>query len=119
MKIIEVNHGLANNFGDYIEINKNLRKYPHLLSKILKHELSHTDKVFSFYDLKIDFLSDSNVNSFDLLKFMFKHPKSFTQLLPIYWTRKKGFVVDINLSLVYLIMFTIFMIVINIGTIYL
>ena len=30
LPIIEVNHGIANNFGTHIEINKNLRKYPGL-----------------------------------------------------------------------------------------
>ena len=113
MTIIEVDYGIANNFGNFIEINKNLKKYPHLLLPILKHELSHTDKFFSLKDFKLDFYEDNQINTFDMLKFMFKHPKSFTQVLPIYWTKKKGFVYDLNLIVMYLMMVFVFM-----GTIY-
>ncbi len=114
MEIREVNHGIANNFGSHIEVNKNLKKYPHLYYHVLKHELSHTDLKFSLKDLQMDFLSDSNINTRDILKFMFKHPRSFTQLLPFYYTRKKGFVYDINLLIMYLTMVCVF-----VGTIYL
>ena len=115
LQIVEVNHGIANNFGSYIEVNKNLKNYPNLYNPIMKHELSHTDKMFSLHDFKIDFLSDSKVNSLELLKFMFKHPKSFTQLLPFYWIKKKGFVFDLNLLIMYLITFCVFIGIIYIG----
>lgn len=114
MKIIEVDYGIANRFSTHIEINKNLKKYPNLYNSILKHELSHTDKLFSFKDFKLDFYHDNKINSFEMLRFMFKYPKSFTQVLPVYWTRKKGFVYDINLIVMYLTMIFVF-----IGTIYL
>ena len=40
----------------------------------------------------------------DLFKFMVKHPKSFTQLLPFYWSKEKGIVYDINLMIMYFFM---------------
>jgi len=115
MKIKYVDFGIANNFGSFIEINRNLKKYPHLLKPILKHELSHTNKFFSLKDFKLDFYEDSEINIFDMLKFMFKHPKSFSQVLPVYWTKKKGFVYDINLIVMYLMMVIIFTVTIWAG----
>ncbi len=107
LSIVEVDYGIANNFGTHIEMNRHLKDYPTLYNPILKHELSHTDKIFSLEDMKLDFLQGSQVNNWELTKFMFQHPKSFTQLLPFYWTRKKGFVYDINMTVMYLIMFSI------------
>lgn len=103
--IILVDYGIANNFGDFIEINKNLKKYPHLYNSILNHELKHKPGGFTWFDLKHD-LKGNEFNK-DLFKFMFKYPKSFTQFLPIYWTRKKGFVYDTNLILVYIFFISI------------
>lgn len=104
LPIIEVNHGIANNFGTYIEINKNLKKYPHLLKPILEHENAHTNKSISVQDFKLDFLMPQAIHYKELFKFMIKHPMSLTQLVPFYWTRKKGFVYDINLMVMYLMM---------------
>jgi len=119
MKIIEVSHSIANRFNDSIEINKHLKKYPELLKPILEHELAHTDKVWSKEDFVLDFLSKSNVNSFDLFKFMIKHPKSFLQLSPIIYSRKRGFVIDINLLIMFIIMVSIFILTISFGVKYL
>ena len=108
LPIIEVDHGIANNFGTYIEINKHLRKYPKLLNPILEHENAHTNKKFSMEDFKLDFLMPQVIHYKELVKFMFKHPKSFTQLLPFYWIKQKGFVYDINMMVMYLMMISIF-----------
>lgn len=102
--IIEVNHGIANNFGNHIEINKHLRNYPHLLNPILEHEFSHTKKPVSWEDFKLDFLTTNSIPYKDLFFFMVKHPRSFTQFLPLYWTHKKGFIFDFNLMVMYIIM---------------
>jgi len=101
MKIFYIDYGLGNNFGTHIELNKNLLKYPELHEAILNHELRHTDKLFTWKDLKND-LTETNVNSFEVLKFMLKYPKSFTQVLPFYFSKKHGFVYDLNLILIYL-----------------
>ncbi len=119
MKIIEVDHSLANRFDGYIEINKNLKKYPKLLEPILNHELAHTDKSFTWKDFKLDFFSNSKVNQWDLLKFMFKYPSSFLQLSPILYSKKKGFIVDINLLIMYTTMFVVFILTIIFGVKYL
>ena len=115
MKVKYTSWGLANRFSDCIELNKNLKKYPHLLKPILEHELSHTDKTFSIEDLKLDFTKNDKINEWDKIKFMFKYPKSLTQLLPIYWKKGKGFVYDLNLILMYLIYVAVFMSVIYFG----
>jgi len=112
MEIIEVNHSIANRFDGYIEINKNLKKYPELLEPILKHELAHTNKAFTWHDFKLDFVSNTGVNYLDLLKFMFKHPRSFLQLSPLIKSQGK-FIFDINLFIMYFVFLSIF-----IGTIY-
>ena len=115
MKIVEVNHSIANRFSNYIEINKNLKKYHKLLKPILKHELSHTDEAWSVKDFKLDFFSSSGVNQWELMKFMFKYPRSFYQLLPILYSKKKGFIVDLNLLIMYFIMVGVFSLTIFVG----
>ena len=104
--IIEVNHGIANRFGDSIEVNKHLIKYPKLYFPIIQHELSHIDNI-SKKDFEQDINSTHKIDQIQLLKFVFKHPKSLTQLLPFYYTKKRKFVYDINLVIVYSIMFLI------------
>lgn len=93
--------GIANRFGNEIEINKELVKYPLLFQDILKHELGHTKDKSFIEDFKHDL--SPRVNSNEMIKFMLTHPKSLTQLLPFYFTKKQGFVYDINLSLIYIV----------------
>lgn len=119
MEIIEVDHSIANRFNGYIEINKNLKNYPKLLEPILAHELSHTDKAFTWHDFKLDFVSNTNVNYLDLFKFMLKHPRSFLQLSPILYSKKKGFVFDINLFIIYSSFLLVFLATIYVGVKYL
>ena len=103
MEIKEVEWGIANRFNDgTIEINKNLKKYPKLYYPILRHELGHDDSLISMKNLKHDLIPDEKINQLELIKFMFKYKKSFTQLLPFYYSRKRGFILDINLTLMYL-----------------
>ncbi|KKN17077.1 hypothetical protein LCGC14_0969550 [marine sediment metagenome] len=102
--IVEVNHGIMNRFADVIEVNRHLRKYPKLYFPILTHELEHSNQPFSLYDLKHDINSHNKVDQIQLLKFMFKHPKSFTQILPFYYTPRRKFVIDINLCIIYSVM---------------
>ncbi len=113
IKIVETEYGIANNFGSFIEINSHLKEYPNLLFPIVEHELSHTDKFFTWHDFALDFTDKTKINRLEMLRFMLKHPKSFTQILPFYWTKKKGFVYDLNMMIMYLIMSFIF-----IGTTY-
>lgn len=112
MEIKEVNHSIANRFDGYIEINKNLKNYPELLKPILEHELAHTDKAFTLHDFKLDFFSNTGVNYIQLMKFMFKHPRSFLQLSPVI-IKDRHLVFDVNLFIMYSSFILIFA-----GTIY-
>jgi len=110
MKIRYVDYGVANNFGDYIEINKELKKYPKLYNTILEHERSHTKKPFSLQDLKLDLFNKTP--TLTLLKFCFKNPSTWIQFLPIYY--KKGKIIyDINLILIYLFFVSLQVLVFN------
>jgi len=102
LKIEYIKHSIGNNFGDLIELNENLKKYPNLHDSILRHELKHTNKFFTLSDLKTD-LTDTNVDSYQLLKFMLRYPKSFFQFFPVYWNKKHGFIYDLNLILIYIL----------------
>jgi hypothetical protein len=96
MEIREVSYGIANNFGDYIEVNKNLKEYPLLYRQVMAHEYSHTnEKGFTKEDFMLDY-GTSNVHYGKLLVFIIRHPKALVQFLPFYITRKR-FVYDINL----------------------
>lgn len=100
-KIILVDYGLANHFGDRIEINKDLKKYPKLYNHVLKHELSHTDKDFSMQDLKNDLKINISI-SLKLLAFVIRRPKIWYEFLPIY-KRKNKLIYDMNLILLYIL----------------
>jgi hypothetical protein len=110
MKINFTSWAVANNFGSFIEINKDLLQYPQLLAPILQHELSHSDKSWSFHDFKVDFFESTSIKRLELLKFMLKRPRTWIQLLPFYWTPSKGFIVDINKTIIYSILLSIFVI---------
>lgn len=101
MEVIEVNHGIANRFSDRIEVNKYLKKYPELYNPIMQHELGHTDATFSWHDFKHDISSEYKVPTFKLIKFMFRHPRTFTQILPIWYHKTKGIIFDINLFIIW------------------
>lgn len=110
-KIIFVNHSLANNFSDRIEMNVYLKDYPELYNAILQHELQHTDKAFSKKDFLLDLtgnLAGAKINYWQLLKFMCGHPRSFMQLSPIIIRKTNGvkkIIFDINQIIVYLFLF--------------
>ena len=88
-----VNGGVANKFEfpdhQLIELNWNLTKYPGLYYNVFQHELEHTDGKYQTKDL----IHDMKSKTPGLHKFMLKHPSSWTQLLPIYYDRKRKAVV--------------------------
>lgn len=111
VEIKEVDYGIANNFGDYIEINKNLKEdYPELYKQILEHELSHTDKKgFNAEDLMVDL--GQKINTLQLIKFMARHPKSLYQFRPIY--KQDGYwIYDINMILTWCLTFCLIALVV-------
>ena len=96
IKIKWVDFGIANNFGDVIEVHKDLKKYQNLLKPILRHEFAHSGKYMSWYDLRLDLIPDRDLNIIDLVAFMIPRPRTWTQFLPIYYQKSRGVVYDIN-----------------------
>jgi hypothetical protein len=96
-----VPYGIANRFQDgHIELNEHLPKYPELHDAILRHELSHTDNPgFTKEDFILD-LSPTNVNYFKLFGFIFSHPSSLFQFVPVY-KRNNELIYDINMCIVW------------------
>lgn len=97
-----VDYGIASRIGNTIIINKNLLKYEDYCNKVLTHELKHTDKI-SKHDLVHDMFDSDLIEN---LTFCFKHPKAFSQFLPI-GIYKKKFYIDVNLLVIYMIFIAI------------
>lgn len=118
IKIVKRDYGIADRFSDgTIEINKNLDDYPKLKKAILDHELGHTtNKEFNKSDFVHDLNSTKDIDKKELLRFMIKHPKSLTQFLPINYSKKRGLIIDVNMSIAYIIIVTIISFGILIGT---
>ena len=105
MKIYYVNHGIANCIGIgkdcFIEMNKNLKKYPKLYNKILKHEIQHS-KSKNKFDFGIEFKDMLDFKTqYQLLKFQIKHPESWLSFLPIIKTVKGAYAIDSFKILIY------------------
>jgi len=104
IQIKEINHGIACRIGDFIYLNKNLKKYPKLYKALLKHEKEHTSK-YSFKDILIDFKGNylSEVKK-DYYLFFLRYPKSLSHFCPI-WIYDKTLVVDPIILLVWMFAF--------------
>lgn len=101
LKIKYTDKGLANFYGDYIEINKNLKKDKELRDYIVKHELGH----IKHFDLGHDFKDGIGLIKKPkmlrkLLSFYILNPSTWTDLLPIQ-IRKKKINYDTNLLILY------------------
>ena len=94
-----VNYSIANRFSDRIELNKDLKQYPSLHKAILKHERSHTNKEFSWHDFMLDLKGAGNRK--ELFKFIIRRPKTWIQFLPIYYQKKRGWIFDYNLMIIW------------------
>ena len=114
LEVKYVDYGIANNFGTHIEMNKHLKDYPDLHEAILKHEMGHTDRIFTKQDLIAD-LKPLRIKKRILFRFMIRHPKALFQFLPIYITKKHGLVYDINLILIYSFIISISMLSVWLG----
>ncbi len=95
-KIVYRNYGIADRFEDgTIELNKHLNDYPNLKRALLMHESRHTDNQrMNRKDFMNDLTSLNQLNMFDMMKFMVRHPLSMIQILPIYWTKTGGWSYD-------------------------
>lgn len=96
-----INHSIGINFGDVIQLNKNLKKYPYLHNKVLKHEVEHTSNPrFTWYDFKHDYLTFDIRFGFLLILFCLWHPLALLQYFPLRY-RKKTIFYDANLIVLY------------------
>lgn len=96
LKVKYSNRGLANFFGDYIEINRKLKNHKRIRDYIMHHELGHSKK----FDLGHEFQIDWKIMP-SLIKFVIKNPSTWIDFLPIQ-RRNKVFIFDLNLILLYL-----------------
>lgn len=90
-EIIYVRRGVANVFGDQIELHEdlNLPQFKELKRKILQHELDHDQGKGFIHNLGVDMVP--RIPTLKLLKFIIIRPSTWTQVLPFYWhpERKK------------------------------
>lgn len=103
LKIVKRNYGIADRFSDgTIEIHKKLDYYPELKTALLKHERGHTH---SNRVTKKDFIHDMTTNSQvpmkKMIRFLVTTPSAWVQFLPIYYTKRRGWIKDDNLLIFY------------------
>jgi len=98
-KIIYRNYGIADRFDDdVIELNKHLKNYPKLHKALIEHEARHTNNQrFNRQDLMHDLTTQNQINTWQLMKFIVRHPFSLIQFAPVYWTKNRGIIIDYNL----------------------
>jgi hypothetical protein len=100
VKVIYSKRGIANFYGDYIEINENLRKHKKLRDYIVKHELGHSEK----FDLWHEFKSMDLKMMPSLISFIIKNPSTWNDIFPIQYNQ--GHIIyDVNLLILYLTKF--------------
>lgn len=108
MEIRLTDWGVANNFGDYIEVNRHLQtENPKLYQTIINHELDHTKKTgLNTTDFLLD-IGETRVNNWELFRFMIRHPKALLQLVPLY-RKDKVWIYDINMILSWTVVLSCF-----------
>lgn len=112
IEIREVEWGLANHFGNYIEVHKDLKKYRVLYNYVIGHELKHSPQDWSMKDFLHDAESIPWNVKLQLYKFMLKRPKTWIQILPIYYQKSKGIVIDWSMVVGYIFFITLIIIII-------
>lgn len=97
------NWGLANFFGDYIEINKKLKYNKPLRDYIIKHELGHSLKFDLNYEIKDSFflLTKPHI-AFSLFVLCITTPSTWIDFLPIQ-IRKGQIIYDVNMIILFCI----------------
>lgn len=111
--IKEVNSGIANYFYDdkenFIEVNKNLKKYPRLYRSVIAHELEHAKSKNKYIDVKIELKEMFNPKEFlEMFMFSLKHPRAFLQLSPILKNHRGHYSKDNFVLMMYLVFIILF-----------
>lgn len=120
LKIVYRSFGIADKFPDNtIELNKHLDKYPQLKKSLIEHEIRHTNNMkFNRKDLEHDLATRHQLDTWKLMKFILRHPFSLVQFVPIYYHRKrKGWIVDNNLLIGWVVLIVIILIGLAIGNV--
>lgn len=95
MKVLYCNKGIANFYGDYIEINKKFKYNKPLRDYVIKHELGHKKE----FDLPHEFKIDWKIMP-SLLFFVLTTPSMWWDFLPVQ-RKEKRIVYDLNLLILY------------------
>lgn len=103
LKIVYRDYGIADRFPDnVIELNKHLKNWPSLHKALIDHEARHTNrKGFNKKDLVHDLSTPNQLSTWEMMKFIIRHPFSLVQFVPIYWTKKRGLIIDYNLIIIW------------------
>lgn len=101
LKVRYAKHGLANFFGEYIEINENLKYNKRLRDYVVKHELRHSSDFDLGYEIAEGIKLFNNLSlTFSLIAFYLKNPTTWIDLLPIQ-IRNRKIIYDLNLIIFY------------------
>jgi len=114
MKIKNIDYGYGfcvnNGFNKWIEINKNLKRYPKLYNHTLKHEKQHFKSKNSYMDFWLDFKELWSFKfGWEYFKFSLRHPKSFLASSPIFFENRR---LSVNW---FMLLVNIFIIILAIG----
>ena len=107
-KVQYVNKGIANRYPNHrIELHKKLKSplYKPLQDEILRHEKGHTDKGYSFHDLKHDFAWIKHKRLY--WQFILSTPSSWWQFSPLYKSKGKIYF-DLTLTFFWIIIILCF-----------
>lgn len=107
LKVKYSDYGVANFFGNYIEINKKFKYNKPLRDYVVKHELGHKNK----FDLSHEFEIDYHI--FPLMIFILKNPSTWTDFLPIQFKKKK-IIYDLNLMILYVFIISLIVFLIKV-----
>ena len=119
LKIVYRGYGIADRFPDgIIEMNKHLKDYPKLHKALRQHEARHTNNTkFNREDLIHDLSTPNQIDTWSMMKFMVRHPFSLVQFLPVYWTKKRGWIIDFNLIIGWCVLSSIILLGLWIGNV--
>ena len=115
MKLKYVDYGIGNRIGDTIYLHKKLKNHPRLHNQILQHEKKHSSD-WNLNDFFLDFKNEEiqGVRK-EYYGFVLTTPSSWINFLPITIIDGK-MALDINITIVWIVMFLIFGILIGVTT---
>lgn len=102
LRIKFINFGIACRINNNIYFNKALTRYPHLLARILAHEIKHSSR-FTLHDIYMDCGNEELKGfKFQFYKFLFSTPSAWIELLPV-WVYEGRTVINPTVGLFWII----------------